>query len=104
MILKEENSSPLRAFNALVIKIEKLTAIAEKEHQTEKAKNVHLLAEIEQQPWFMTATSEVEKLQFFSEVVQKINYGLSKIALNDPRFDKSREHNSDRDRLKMGIL
>lgn len=103
-LLTEADGSPRRVFNALVAKVEKVSAIAEREDQTEKAKITHLLAAIEKQPWFIPATINVENLTFFSEVVQKVNFSLSKIVLNDSRLDRGREHGKERDRVKTVIL
>lgn len=103
--VKEARGSTLKSFSALVVRIEKLGAISTADKKTEKGKIAALLTTIEQTPWFITATSGVERMTHFTSAVQKINHELSKMALNDLRFaDIEEQHKGGRFRIKRDIL
>lgn len=80
--------SPLCAFSALVLRMEKLASIAQPKDQTERAKVTFLMRAIETTSWYIQATEGVENLTNFSEVVQKVNHELAKQAHNNPQFDQ----------------
>lgn len=104
--LKEAGGSTLRAFNAFVLRIERLSAIATIDQQTEKAKITNLMNTIEHLNWYLTATAGVELIPHFTGVVQKINHELGKIATSVPNFDEQQRPRQDSDlhKIKRDIL
>lgn len=94
-LLKAANGSPLQAFSALVLRVEKLASIAEPEDQTDKSKISFLMRAIEQTSWYIQATAGVENIRTFSEVVQRVNHELAKKAHNDPTFDAGKPNKNE---------
>lgn len=51
--IEDASGSTLRAFNALVLRIERLSAIATADQQTNKAKITNLMKSIESMHWYL---------------------------------------------------
>lgn len=106
-ILKESEGSNLKAFNALVMKIEQLSAISTPDQQTDRAKIGILMRTIESMPWYVLATVGVESIGHFSGVVQKINHELAKIVIRNPSLEQVDDLDGiskDRAQIKRDIL
>lgn len=103
--LNDASGSSLRAFNALVLRIEQLSAIATEDQQSDKAKITNLMDTIEPMHWNLAATAGVEAIPHFTGAVQKINHELGKIATSIPNFDEPKSsHETDRYKVKRDIL
>lgn len=102
--LKDAKGSQTRAFNNLVLRIEKLSTVAEVEDSSEKARISNLMKAIEKTPWFLMATAGTDELRTFTEVVQKVNLALSKQVLNNPSFDAVESGSKTDDAVKPGVL
>lgn len=76
--LKEWRGSPLKEFNNLVLRIEKLAAVDTPDQQSNRAKISVLMNAIERTKWFITATAGTETFEDFTGVGEKINHELTK--------------------------
>lgn len=101
--LAVSNASVHQAFNEIVLRIEKHSAIATSDLQTKRAKITALMSTLERTPWFIQDTAGVEYLKEFSSVVQKVSHELKKMTLHDPSMAGNTEDNG-RDRIHRGIL
>lgn len=99
-IMKEALESPVKGFNRLLLRIEKLAAVPTADQQTDWAKITVMMNAIERTPWFIQATAGTEAIPHFTGVVEKINHELSKQALNDPKFAKE-ESSSGGERMRI---
>lgn len=103
--MKDASGSTLPTLNALVLQIDRLSAISIAEKQTDKAKITNLMSSIESTNWYLSATSGVEAIPHFTGVVQKINHELGKIATSIPDFDEPQERRaSNRFKIKRDFL
>lgn len=103
--LKDAGGSPLKAFNALGLRIDQLAAVATPDQQSDHAKITVLLRAIERTSWFIAATAGTDRLPHFTSVVERINHELAKMAVNDPSFSRQENRgNSDRMRIVRDVL